>query len=201
MKDKYYPPRFQLEEFHCPHCNTFAVQMWYQIFAQPSSWVLLDVYACQCGHCRKWAFWLDGKMIYPQSIHIEPPHEDLPRDCAVDYLEASDVFSKSPKASAALLRLCVQKLLIHLGEKGQIIDDDVASLIAKGMPVALQESLDYCRVIGNNAVHPGEIDWNDSPDIALSLFELINQLVEDRITRPGRIERAYDQLHVKHQSG
>ncbi len=49
-------------------------------------------------------------------------------------------------------------------------------------------------MIGNHAVHPGEIDVNDSPEIAENLFRFINLIVEDRITRAKQIEEAYGKL-------
>jgi hypothetical protein len=108
-------------------------------------------------------------MVIPSDAPVEPQHPDLPEDCSVDYREARDIFTKSPRAAAALLRLSIQKLMPHLGEKGANINDDIKSLVSKGLSITVQQSLDFCRVVGNNAVHPGEIDINDSPEVALTL--------------------------------
>jgi hypothetical protein len=35
---------------------------------------------------------------------------------------------------------------------------------------------------------------NDTPDVALQLFGLINIIVEDRITRPKEVEELYSKL-------
>lgn len=135
-------------------------------------------------------------MIVPSSAPVPLPHSDLPEDCSFDYSEARDIASRSPRAAAALLRLTLQKLLIHLGESGKNLNDDIANLVSKGLPAIVQRALDVCRVVGNNAVHPGEIDLDDTPEIAHSLFELMNFIVEDRIARPKQVDSLYAQLPI-----
>ena len=73
-------------------------------------------------------------------------------------------------------------------------DRSIKKLVKEGLPILVQQALDYCRVIGNNSVHPGEININDSPDIAASLFDMINFIVEDRIAKPREIQALYDRL-------
>jgi Domain of unknown function (DUF4145) len=115
------------------------------------------------------------------------PHPDLPRDCVSEYMEARNVAGDSPRAAAALLRLCVQKLLVDLGGRGKNIDEDIASLVAKGLPVQVEQALDVCRVVGNNAVHPGEIILNDDPAFVGQLFDLINYIVAQTIEREKQL--------------
>jgi hypothetical protein len=92
------------------------------------------------------------------------------------------------------LLLCIQKLCKHLGEQGENINKDIASLVAKGLSPKIQKSLDVVRVIGNEAVHPGSIDLNDQPDIAMKLFDLVNIIAETMISHPKMIDAIYEEL-------
>ena len=134
------------------------------------------------------------RMIVPGEAPVPPHHEDLPASCQSEYNEARDIAGRSPKAAAALMRLVVQKLMVDLGQVGKNINDDIGALVKAGMPVEVQKALDYCRVIGNNAVHPGEINIDDDPSVAYSLFEMVNFVVEDRITKPKKIAELYNKL-------
>jgi len=133
-------------------------------------------------------------MIVPSEAPVPPAHVDMPSVCRSEYEEARSIVAASPRGAAALLRLAVQNLMPALGEKGTNINDDIASLVKKGLPVQIQQALDFCRVVGNNAVHPGEIQINDTPEIAHNLFAMINFIVEDTVTRPKQIQALYDQL-------
>ncbi len=194
MRSQYYPPTFKQKQFHCIHCQVYASQVWYDLYVHAGDFSLTDFDASRCTHCKEYTYWYNGKMIVPSEAPVEPHHPDLPVESIADYDEARDIFSKSPRASAALLRLCIQKLMTALGEKGENINTDIASLVSKGLPTLVQKALDFCRVIGNNAVHPGEIKIEDTPEIAQNLFEMINFIVEDRITHPKEIEELYLKL-------
>lgn len=50
-----------------------------------------------------------------------------------------------------------------------------------------------CELLGNNAVHPGQIDADDRR-VAGTLFVILNVIVESMITVPGRIEAMYTSL-------
>ena len=117
----------------------------------------------------------------------------MPVEVKDDYEEAARIYIKSPRGAAALLRLAIQKLMIHLGQDGKNINDDIAALVAKGLPPLIQQSLDVVRVTGNNAVHPGQLDANDSK-VAEQLFPLVNLIIEYQISLPKRSKELYDAL-------
>lgn len=104
------------------------------------------------------------------------------------------MFQESPRSSAALLRLAIQKLCTELGQPGKNLNADIGELVKQGLSVRIQQSLDIVRVVGNNQVHPGVLDVRDDPVIALTLFELVNVIVEDRIARPKQIDALYAKL-------
>ena len=135
-----------------------------------------------------------GKLLYPLTSPAPTPSEDMPEEIRTHYQEAREILNASPRGAAALLRLCVQKLMPLLGEKGKNINDDIAALVKKGLPVEIQQALDSLRVIGNEAVHPGTIDLNDDKETALALFGLLNLIIETMITQPKKINEIYNKL-------
>jgi hypothetical protein len=140
------------------------------------------------------AVWHDGVMHIPNMVTAVQPHPEMPEGIKADFEEARTGLPKSPRSAAALLRLCVQKLCVELGEPGKNINDDIASLVKIGLPPEVQQSLDIVRVVGNEQVHPGQLDLRDDPALASELFALVNFIVEDRISRPKAIKAIYDRL-------
>jgi hypothetical protein len=209
-KEKYYPPEHAKGQFHCPHCGVYAKQFWANIEASKNrsnnwnntlsqlaqfderldhNWIIS---ACQ--HCGQKIIWLNDEIIYPKKMIVDLPNDDLSEEIKRDYLEAAIIFNDSLRSSAALLRLALQKLCKQLGEKGENINDDIKKLVEKGLNSQIQKSLDILRITGNNAVHPGEINVEEKPELVLKLFELINFIAEKMITEPREIEGFYDEL-------
>ncbi len=121
-------------------------------------------------------------MFFLKKTTIPPPNDDLNEDIKVLYLEASSILVDSPKGATALLRLALQKLLKQVGKSGKNINNDIKALVAEGMSPKIQQALDLLRVIGNNAVHPGQINLDDNTEIAQKLFGILNFIVKRGLT-------------------
>jgi hypothetical protein len=133
-------------------------------------------------------------MFWPEHGSVPPPNTDLSDEIQADYNEAAAIVSQSPRGATALLRLALQKLCVQLGKDRKNINDDIASLVCDGLPSRIQQMLDIVRVVGNEAVHPGELDLRDDVDTALALFALLNEIADNRISEPMRIEELYSTL-------
>jgi hypothetical protein len=169
-----------------------------QAFIERSSahgdYQLHNVFISNCFNCDKPSIWVHESLIYPPARTGEAPHPDLPLDILRDYEEAQSILELSPRGAAALLRLAVQKLCVHLGEPGKNINTDIASLVKKGLDQMTAEALDSVRVIGNEAVHPGQMDLKDDKTTAAELFYVVNFIVEQMITKRKKLAEIYNKL-------
>jgi hypothetical protein len=200
----YTAPKLFEKAFTCPFCNVYAKMEWNYLNYQDVIW------RGKCDHCHQKMYWkvkytpaqadnsirngteiqsekYEPKILFPLTSLAPTANTDLPEDCKKDYDEARSIVSYSPKGASALLRLIIQKLCKHFGEPGKNINDDIASLVRKGkLNPAVQRALDIVRIVGNSAVHPGEIQLDDDDELVLQLFGLINYIVDEMITMPNK---------------
>ncbi len=192
----YTAPALNVKAFNCPHCNAYADQRWHgSLIHTAGNYATLNGFMIAiCMHCKKPSYWFNEQMIYPSKVTAPLPNSDLPDNIKTDFEEARQIANLSPKGAAALLRLVIQKLCVHLGEPGKDINKDIGSLVKKGLSPKIQKALDIVRVIGNESVHPGQIDLNDDPATTTKLFELINIIADTMITQPKEIDKLFDSL-------
>lgn len=197
---KFVEPNFREKSFTCPICGTFSHMKWdYLIVGNAYS----GFYMACCSCCDKSSIWKvrdkeginakNGFMVFPDVSSSPLPADDMPQDVKTDYLEAASIFSRSPRGAAALLRLGLQKLCKHLGEKGDNIDQDIRSLAANNiLPPLVVKVADTVRITGNNAVHPGEMSDKDFDNVASKMFGLLNFIVNKGISEPKELEALYE---------
>lgn len=208
MDSKYVQPEYYKESFSCPHCQAFSHQIWsdmYRRYRNPVSnenvtQAVEHFYVSQCYTCKQYALWQvisaqSKVIIYPLNLsYIPKPNPDLSEEIKTDYLEAGKILRDSPRGTAALLRLCVQKLVNSLEPGSSNLNQKINKLVKKGLDTEIQRALDLARVIGNEAVHPGLLDLKDDIETARLLLDTINLIAEKLISLPKRIKKAYEKL-------
>lgn len=140
----------------------------------------------------------EEKIIYPDisSIDIEP-NEDLTNEQKQLFNEAKDIFDKSPKAAGALLRCVIERILRDkfqgkLGQSllGKILNDEE---VKKELGGELIEMCNACKLIGNDAAHSSLIIYEDESKQEVELlFELINAIAEELLSKPRKRQEMLD---------
>jgi hypothetical protein len=201
----YIAPEINKRAFTCPNCGVYSNQKF--LFCIDSSWhndiahYEFGVNAGKdfhfgisiCDHCKRICIWRYDQVIYPNRGNAPIPNPDMPEDVREDYEEAAGIYTQSPRGASALLRIAIQKLSIHLGGSGKNLNDDIAELVKKGLPEKIQKSLDIVRVIGNHAVHPGQINV-DNVGTATKLFTLVNLITDYMVSMPRKVNEMYSGL-------
>lgn len=195
-------------KFVCPYndCRTFAVHHWGYVeslgialgggsFSHRGLGKVPLVVMSLCEACGRESVFIGPQIMLPAESDAPAPAEDLPVELLDDFEEARAILPRSPRGSAALLRLVIQKLLPHLGATKKSIGEAIGELVKTGtIKTPIQRALDTVRVIGNESVHPGEMDLKDDRETALALFRIINLIVETAITEPKRLDALYVSL-------
>lgn len=204
MAKKYVEPDFSKVSFTCPHCGTLSLMNYYTLCyrncsvsqAQPGigpvgmSWL----YIATCQNCMNKIIWVNNEYVYPDIV-AEEANTDMPESVKQLYQEAGLIYNKSPRAACALLRLAIDKLCNELGETDRDINKNIGELVKKGLSPSVQKALDIVRVVGNKAVHPGQIAFDvDNKETAIALMKLVNLITVRMITEPKEIDSMFEQL-------
>lgn len=167
MAKNYIEPKKELIKYTCPHCNTisqmeksthhFQSDLFDTGRGTMSIRSQITIHKCLC--CGKKIIWIGNDYAYPDIV-AEEPNTDMPESVKQLYVEAGLIYNKSPRAACALLRLAIDRLCNELGENDRDINKNIGALVKKGLPQSVQQALDVVRVVGNKAVHPGQITFD-----------------------------------------
>lgn len=191
MNNKYILPQFDEEAFNCPNCGAYAHQAWSPLLFGPEK--LISYMLSMCWKCHDIGIWMNEKLIYPSKTFQTEPNADLSLEIKTDYFEAAKIYKDSPRGAAALLRLCIQKIIIELGEGEKDLNLSIGKLVKNGLPVTVQQALDTVRVSGNEAIHPGTFDSRDNDKTVTKLFWLVNYIAEKMISEPKEIRKVFNE--------
>lgn len=193
----------------CPHCSTAffpATREWALSHSTgpPAGFPLQDrdgtwhVQFALCPACRRAIIFIVSKrgeekrarLVWPAGASRPLPKE-VPKSYAKDFQEACEVLIASPKASAALSRRLLQRLLREKGgvKKGNLYEEIEEALPT--LPGDLADVLHAVRVVGKYAAHPekstrtGEIIDVEPGEAELSL-DILEDLLDLYCVRPAR---------------
>lgn len=144
-----------------------------------------EVVAARCPACGGYNFWIRGEMVWPDLPSVLPsPY--LPEEVREAYDEAQAVIGKSPRCACAMLRLALDRLAIHLGAaENQPLAKKIESL---QIPEPYRPLAEACRIVGNDAVHEGALDYrsDDTYELARTLSRFVNFLSDLLIGAPAQ---------------
>lgn len=214
-KGKYIAPGYLMDAFTCPNCSTLSKHDWhgenvnetYGTFGGrhnlSSGEKVHTLYICKCQCCEYVSFWYKEKLIWPLSSNIPAPIQEMPEDIKKLYNEARSIINNSPKGACAILRLALQRMCNRLVDKEENsnLDAAIGELVNRGLSQKIQKMMDYIRIVGNEAVHPGTINVDDNIEIAIAMFDLMNLIIEKMIIEPKQIDDLYSILPEEKLNG
>jgi hypothetical protein len=195
-------PEFGKKAFVCPYCQAYVHQEWTKAIAvipveNGVHWgpPVGEHFYSHCQKCHQASFWVDQRLAFPASSTAPMPVADMPEDVKSDFLEAREVYDKSPRSAGGLLRLGFEKLLKHVGATKTNPNEAIGELVQKGLALGThQQAMDVMRIFANQSVHNGFIKLEDQSATVALLFSLMNYIVEQMITRPKQISTMFSSI-------
>lgn len=149
----------------------------------------------------------DERIVFPRVAQRDPLGDEVPKDLKADFLEACEVLSISPKASAALSRRVLQALLQEHGYTAGSLAQQVDAVLdekdpSKVLPSSIRNSVDAIRNFGNFSAHritdkttlqvidvdPEEAEW---------CLEIVERLFEHYYVQPAAAAEKVAALNAK----
>jgi hypothetical protein len=190
----------------CDHCGVSFIGRLKRLGMPDGTRDPYEVLAIRCASCRQHliylAEWKDSAhmlptqaksivRLWPQAAHV-PVSEEVPEEFARDFREANRLLSASPKASAAMSRRLLQRILHDkVGIRKKDLAHEIEEFLKTGPPSYVAESLDAIRVVGNFAAHPlkstrtGEIMEVEPGEAEWVLYALVS-LFDHLFVQPAR---------------
>lgn len=207
---------------NCPHCNTVVKLEWQEsgIFGSAQSFEQGHRVAhAACPACEGLVVMLrtgalrsslEGKQLTVESEELlfpkaapRPVPPEVPSEIKADYIEAFALLSVSPKASAALSRRLLKRIMqSRYGIVNESLIRAMELLKERHVPSLVKEAVDAVRTIGNYAanphkdtrpneiadVEPGEAEW---------MLEVLDLLFEFTYVQPARYAARKSDLNRK----
>jgi hypothetical protein len=109
---------------------------------------------------------------------IEGDFKEIDEDkTADDIQEATEILNRFPKGAAALIRMSMLKMMPLLEQSGKNLDDNISSLVRKGLEVEIQESMDLRQVLRQNPLKPTQL-VEEGSETATRMFASLKEILK-----------------------
>lgn len=192
-----YPPGFRKLKYRCPRCDVVATQSWTVLHHKVNKKTatgymtldesISDLALSTCAACNARCLWFESELVYPSNSTDHPVPADLPAEVRKDFEEAAAVAGASPRAAAALLRMCIEGLCKKVADKPKF-EDAILELEQQGIPKPITVAMDVVRLTGNEALHGGTLYGSDDAKTVATLFRLASLIVSWAITEKKELQ-------------
>jgi hypothetical protein len=173
---------------------------------------LLNLHVSRCYNCKGFTVWVRDRLVFPikgnepldiieadfrqveedvqelednvpeSDEHVEASVEEV-EEASEDFEEAAAILNKSPRGAAALIRICIQNMMPLMKETGKNLDENISSLVRKGLEVEIQQAMDVLQVIRRNPGQESDVDLRDETAIATRMLESLKEILERRMLK------------------
>ncbi|MER9555996.1 DUF4145 domain-containing protein [Mesorhizobium sp. M0323] len=201
-----YLPAFRKGKFKCPRCDVVATHSWAVLHRKVNKMTakglmsldegVSDLGLSTCAACAARCLWFEGHLVYPSNSTDHPVPADLPAEVRKDFEEAATIAGASPRAAAALLRMCVEGLCKKVADKDKF-EDAIIELEQQGIPKPITVAMDVVRMTGNEVLHSGALYGSDDAKTVATLFRLANLIVTWAITEKKELQELVSSIGLE----
>jgi hypothetical protein len=103
-----------------------------------------------------------------------------------DFEEAAAILNKFPRGAAALTRICIQKMMPLVKENAKNLDENISSLVRKGLEVEIQQAMEVLQVVRKSPLQTTEFDLKEENETVKKFFNSLERILERRmLKKPG----------------
>jgi hypothetical protein len=149
----------------------------YQKHPHPLKVKMANLHISNCHSCNGFSLWVGGQLVFPTRIDKTPElvEEDLE--------EAATILNEFPRGAAALMRVCIQKLVPLLKDNGKELNQRVSSLVRKGLEVEMQQAMDVLQVLRSDPVQLSHLESQADKETALRFIDSLKEGLERRTSQ------------------
>jgi hypothetical protein len=169
----------------------------YQEHPQNLKVKLLNLHVSRCYNCKGFTVWVRDRLVFPVrgdeppdvvEVDFEEVAEDVQEtaedeEVSEDFEEAAAILNKFPRGAAALTRVCIQNMMPLLKENAKNLDENISSLVRKGLEVEIQQAMDVLQVVRKNPSQTTEVDLKEENEAAKIFLTSLKQILKRRMLK------------------